>query len=156
MTTIQKIALTLHADDVESFLRQAADDAARYSALVDHMTPRTYQSPWRSGVPFEAQHKEWNARFLRAKRIVEAFGVEYEMTSEAETLTVHIPMKGQKRKMHTVAGLARFATLSGGVPDLKHPLPCYFGGVHAEACRQAADRTVRKWRAMLAAQREAA
>jgi hypothetical protein len=68
------------------------------------------------------EKKEWLARFLAAKRIVEAFGVEYEPTSEAETMTVHFPMKSQK----------------------------YRHGIHAEACRQAAKRVVRTWRATAA------
>ena len=62
------------------------------SAFCDHITRRTYDGPeWRQGETYEDRKKRWHAEFIKAKRIVEAFGVEYEPTSEGETLTTHIP-----------------------------------------------------------------
>lgn len=139
----KQITLALRADDAEAYLRQAAEDAAKFGAWVDYIGPRTWHGPrWGDRA---AAKKEWQALFLKAKRIVEAFGVEYEQTSEEETLTVDFPHVGGKTKV--VGGLLRVTT--GSAPDYKDPRPAYRRGVHEEACRQAADRVVRRWRAML-------
>lgn len=153
---MQMINIMLRADDAEPILRVAAFDAARYGSLCDYITAKTYGAPWSlSGQSSAEQKAGWNARFLKAKRMVEAFGVEYEMVSEAETLTVHIPMKNQKRKPRVIAGMT-FNEVTGGEPDYKNPQPEYRRGVHEDACKAAADRVVRAWRELIRLGRAAA
>ena len=143
---MKMVTLTLRAEDAEPILRQAADTAARYGAYLDHITRRTVGSPalYLSKTSFDDFRKEWRAKFLAAKRIVEAFGVEHEPTSEAETLTVWIGMKNEKRRPLKVAGLA-MVEVSGGEHDYDNTRPEYRRDVHAQACRYAADRVVRRW-----------
>lgn len=146
---MQTINLTLRADDAEPILRTAAFDAARYGSWCDYITGKTYSAPFStSGKTTAAQKADWHLRFLKAKRMVEAFGVEYQMVSEAETLTVHIPMKNQKHKPRNIAGM-RFLEVVGGEPDYANPQPCFRGGVHEDACKAAADRVVRAWRELI-------
>lgn len=147
----QTVTITLSIDDVESFLRRNAIDAAKYSAYCDYFSKRTYNMPTWGGLRFDDLRKEWNERFLRAKRIVESFGVEYEMTSEEETLTISYPYWiNETVKIRDLGpSLGKVRMRSGGEPNYKRPLPTYRGGVHDEACKAAADRVVRRWRAML-------
>ena len=149
------INLTLRADDAEPILRAAAMDAARYGSWCDYITAKTYNPPFAgNGQTCAEQKAGWNARFLKAKRMVEAFGVEYEMVSEQETLTVHIPMKNEKRTPRNIAGM-KFIEVTGGEPDYRKPMPEYRRGVHDDACRAAADRVVRAWRELIRANRAA-
>jgi hypothetical protein len=145
------VTLTLSPQDAEPILLDAARQAALYGAWCDYITPKTVNSPgnWQRDV-FANQRKEWQAKFLRAKRIVEAFGVEYEPTSEEETLTVYIPNKNEKRRLRNIGGID-FTEVSGGEPDYAHPQPEYRRAVHSEACFQAAHRVVDRWRATIAA-----
>lgn len=143
----KQIALSLRVDDAEPILRQAAYDAAKFGAWCDYFDRRTVMRP-QSSEPIEVAKKNWLAAFLSAKRIVEAFGVEYEPTSEEETLGVYIPIKVVKSHTVKIAGFA-FEHVDKSVPDPKNARPQYKSGVHAEACRQAADRVVRRWQAML-------
>lgn len=122
------VTLSLLAEDAEPILRAAAYRAAYHSALLDHMTARTVDCPGPGD--FREARKAWNAQFFAAKRIVEAFGVEYEQTSEAETLTVYYDLKPGKVAQ----------------PDYSKAYPRHAREVHNEACRQAAARVVRKWR----------
>jgi hypothetical protein len=146
--TRKTITLELRPADAEPILRDAARDAAMFGALGDYMTKRTMSAPIGFGEPLADARARWAERFLRGKRIVEAFGVDYEPTSEAETLTVHWPDKNEKREPVNVAGM-RFTRVSGGVPDPKNAIPQYRREIHAEACRQAADRVVRRWRELI-------
>ena len=141
------ITITLRAEDAEPFLREEARKAAFYGALGDYITKRTWDTP--GGRSLADDRQCWQREFLRAKRIVESFGVEYEPTSEEETMTVQFPMKNEKRTPVVVAGLIKYTRVEGGEPDYKKPEPRYRRGVHAEACIQAADRVVRRWRATL-------
>lgn len=127
------IMLAIHANDAEPILFEAAKDAARYSAWCDYLT-----GPHIGNLPCDyrkvpERRKAWQQSFLRAKRIVEAFGVEYQQTSEAETLAIAYRLKP--------GPIAHF--------DYNQPYPRYRGAQHAEACRQAAERVVRAWRALL-------
>lgn len=150
------IDIRLLPSDAEPILRQAAHDAAKFGAFADFITPNTVKTPARNGMSttraqrqawFREDRAEWQAAFLRAKRIVEAFGVDYEPTSEQETMTFYFPhVGGTTRK-----GAMGFSITEGSRPDYDDPLPQYSSGVHAEACRQAADRVVRAWRASLEA-----
>jgi hypothetical protein len=151
---MSEITLTLRADDAEPILREAAIDAAKFSAFLDTITRRTGNSPCNSGETLEAARKRWQKRFLRAKRIVESFGVEYQPTSEQETLTVAYPYVGGTTKLMDVGGI-KFGMRSGSKPDYDHPYPHYRGEVHAEACRHAGDRVVRTWRATIGQMAEA-
>jgi len=146
------ITITLRAEDAEPILREAARKAALAGACVDYITKRTERSPWvyARRQPFDDWRRATQAEFIRAKRMVEAFGVDYEPTSEEETLTVCYPMKNEKRTPVAIGGLLRYTRVEGGEPDYKKPIPKYQGGVHEEACKQAADRVVRRWRATLA------
>jgi hypothetical protein len=141
------ISITLRQQDAEPILRRAAYDAAYYGSWCDYITPRTYSFNLR--VDADAK-KRWRDNFLRAKRLVEAFGIEYEQVSEEETLTVYIPFKNEKRKLRKVGGFG-FTVLEGGVPDYDNPQPAYRGTIHTYACHAAAERVVRRWRAQFAA-----
>lgn len=140
-----KIALMLLPDDAEPILRKNAYDAAKYGAFVDYITKKTYDAPNR---PDAEQRKRWLSEFLAAKRIVEAFGIEYEQTSEQETLTLNFPYVGGKRKLKNVAGMA-FYEVTGSKPDYAHPQPSYRHEVHSAACIAAANRVVKAWRKTL-------
>lgn len=141
------VTLELRTDDAEPLLRQAAEDAAKYGALCDYITKRTGNCPQRGfSETLDDARKRWQAIFLRAKRIVESFGIEYEPTSEEETLTVDFPHEGGTRKV--IGGL--FAMTTGSKQNFKKPFPSYRREVHSEACRAAAGRTVRKWKELTA------
>ena len=88
MHVTKNITVTLRATDIEPFLRKAAKDAALFSAWCDYITTQTHNPPSWAFMSVADAKKEWLARFLQAKRIVESFGIEYEPTSEEETLTV--------------------------------------------------------------------
>lgn len=149
---MKTITLELRPEDAEPILRQAADDAAKYSALCDHITSKTWNAP--GPHPLADAKKEWLARFLKAKRIVEAFGVEYEQTSEPETLTVHYDYIGGKRTIMNLPTIGPVGVTRGSVPDYKNPRPAY-ASWHSEACRHAAERVVRRWRELISAAKAA-
>lgn len=140
------VRLELMPEDAEPILRKAAYDAARYGAYVDHLTRRTHNPPSRNGRSFDECRAEYSDRFRRAKRIINAFGVEHEVTSEAETLTVEYPMKNQKKVARRIPGIGVVNEISGGTPDFKKPIPSYRRGVHEDACQAAADRVIRMFR----------
>lgn len=145
------IMLALRPEDAEPILREAAREAAEFGGLLDHVTRRVERKPYRGhGEAYEVTRKNWQARFAKAKRMVEAFGVDVESTSEAETVTVDYPYEGGKRKPMDVAGV-RFNYVTGSQPNYKKPYPVHWRGVHAEAAIQAADRVVRRWRQTIAA-----
>lgn len=130
-----RITLQVLPDDIEHVLRTEAYNAAKYSAFVDYFGPRTYEAPTIQGETIADAKVRWQAWFLRAKRIVEAFGVEVELTSEQETMTVYTPPK---------PGTGRT-----WVPDDKNRVPAYRREVHSQACHAAASRVVRRWREAL-------
>jgi hypothetical protein len=141
------ITLELRVEDAEPILRAAAKEAAEFGGLLDHVTRKT------GGIrhqlfreKFDDARKRWHQRFAKAKRMVEAFGVEYEPTSEAETLTVDYRWIGGTTKVKRIPGIGPVGWTTGSQPDYAHPFPSYRGEVHAEACRQAASRVVRAWR----------
>lgn len=144
------VMLALRADDAEPVLWQAAKDAAYYGALVDFIDRRAVNSPWHmeSGESLEYRRKAWQQRFLRAKRTVESFGVDYEQTTEAETLGTYIPHKTLKSHLVEVGGLT-FRQIDKSVPDHKNARPRYLGEPHRKACNAAADRVVARWVALL-------
>ncbi|HZP68392.1 MAG TPA: hypothetical protein VFB29_00495 [Pseudolabrys sp.] len=145
-----KVTITLPADDAEPFLRRAAEDAAKFGAWCDYLGPKTRLAPSWGGLDYREAKAEWRERFLKAKRIVEAFGIEYEPTSEAETMTVDFDVIGGKVRLTPhIPGVGRVGIRSGATLDYKHPRPAYRRAVHEEACRQAAIRVVRRWRAMI-------
>jgi len=137
------VQIALLADDAEPILRRAAEDAAKYGAWLDYITRKTWDAPGRGAESREKVRREWSNSFRHAKRVVEAFGIEYEPTSESETIAIHYP--------HMVGGrfenVAGFRMRTGGETDYKRPEAIYRRSVHAEACRQAAKRVVRRWRA---------
>lgn len=137
----QTINLALRADDAEPILRKAAFEAAKNGALCDHMTAKTQDAPTGFGQSVAEARKKWQAQFLSAKRIVEAFGVDYEQTSEPETLTIWFDFVGGKK-----VSRGMFVETVGSKPDYDHPRPAYRREVHSHACHAAADRVVRAWR----------
>ena len=140
--TNKRVTVTLRIDDAEPFLRKAAFEAAKFGALCDYMTKRTANCVERGfGESFDDARARWSERFRAAKRIVETFGVEYEQTSEQETLTVGYPLEGGKVKR--VGG---FDFVEGSKLNYNKPHPEYRREVHTHACYAAADRVVRKWR----------
>lgn len=146
------ITITLRGDDAEPILRHAAERAARYGAYCDHITRKCYRLPSGDGSskPLAERRKGWQEKFVQAKRMVEAFGVEYEQTTEPETMTVDYPWIGGTTKIVDVGPLGKVGVRSGSHADFKHPMPTWRGSVHDEACRQAADRVVRHWLASIA------
>jgi hypothetical protein len=138
---MQVVTVTIPVDDAERVLREAAKKAAQYGALVDYVTRRTGGSvPWCGHrMRFEDARAEWKRRFLKAKATVECFGVEYEPTSEGETLTVGFEHK--TKAMRNIAGM----TFREVEDDFTKPRPEYRGGVHDAACEAAAERVVRQW-----------
>jgi hypothetical protein len=140
---VKNVTITLRVEDAEPILREAARNAAMYSSYIDYITNKTYHFSLNAN-PYNKER--WQERFLSAKRLVEAFGMEYEQVSEGETLTVYIPDKVLKAKNRYIAGLGTVREILKSKPDFKNPQPAYRGEVHGEACRQAADRVVRKWK----------
>ena len=145
------ITLELRPEDAEPILRKAAQDAAKWGALLDYATRKTGNLRDRGyGESYEDARKRWQQSFIKAKRMVEAFGVEYEQTSEAEALTVDYRLVGGKVKVLNLSGsVGKVGVRTGGEFDYKHPYPAFRGEVHSQACYAAADRVVRKWRALI-------
>jgi hypothetical protein len=146
---MKTVSVALPIEAAERILREAAKDAAYYGALVDHVTRAAGNRPGSlKGKTFDDARAEWRRDYLEAKRLVEAFGVEVEQTSEAETIGVGYGTKpklgpnGRPRKL--VLGMFREVETDF---DKRHPE--YRREVHAEACRQAAARVVRAWRSLL-------
>lgn len=152
---MKTITIELRPEDAEPILRRAAFDAAFYEARWLYITKRTVNAPSRLPGHFDEQSKDWHRKALISQRVVEAFGIEHEPTSEGETLTVHWPEKVIKSKIETV-GRLRFRRILESKPDPKNAMPEYRRGVHEEACHQAADRVVRKWRAKIDSEQVAA
>lgn len=133
----QTVTVTLRREDAEPILRKAAYEAAKFGAFVDHCTRRTVNCPHRGhGESFEDAKARWSKWYLQAKRTVEAFGVEYSMTSAEETIGIYWPPKP--------------GTGTQYVPDYANPLPMHRGEIHSQACHAAAERVVRAWKAKLA------
>src|SRR5690606_4802745 len=128
----------------ESVLREAAYKAALYGALTDYITRRTGNRPsWNGAKTFEEARAAWRRQFARAKALVECFGVDYEPTSEAETLTIDYgskPILDKKGREVIVAGLFRRVET-----DFDQRFPAYRRHVHEAACEAAALRVVRAW-----------
>jgi hypothetical protein len=145
-----KITVTIPIEEAERVLRDAAKSAALYGAYVDYITRRTGCPPaWGGPKTFEDARKQWQARFLKAKATVECFGVEYEPTSEPETLTIGFenkPVRDKRGRQVVIAGLFRRVE-----SDYTKPIPEYRRHVHECACSAAADRVVRRWRENLTA-----
>lgn len=141
------ITLELRPEDAEPILRKSAYEAALYGGRWLHITRRCVNRPGTlSDATFEANAAEWHRQYLAAERMVEAFGVEAETTSEGETLTVYVPDIVLKSHVVQMAGMA-FRRIDKSKPDTnrKNWRPEYRRGVHEEAARQAAERVVRRW-----------
>jgi hypothetical protein len=151
---VSPVILSLRGEDAKPILEQAARDAAYYGGWLDHITRRTWNSPQGMSETFEEARARWQKKFLAAKRIVEAFGVEIESTSEEETLTVEFPHVGGKKKLVKIGGIA-FNEVTGSKPDYKDPRPRYRGAVHLEAAWAAASRVVRAWERLLSERKAA-
>lgn len=144
------ITLELRVEDAESILMKAARDAAEFGALLDHVNRKTGNVRHRgTGESYDDARKRWHQRFVTAKRMVEAFGLDYEPTSEAEALTVDYRYIGGTTKIHKVHGIGSFGVTSGSQPDYDHPYPSMRGEIFTEACRYAAKRVVSRWREAL-------
>lgn len=145
--TSPMISLRLAADDAEPILRISAELTALYSALLDYTTRRTGNCPnVGSGRTHAQARAEWQDKFLRNKRVVESFGVEFSPISEQEALTVAHPFLRAGAKHPTEP---RRVGATEGVADLTKPYPTWRRDVARDACLHAADRTVRAWRATL-------
>lgn len=144
------ITLALRAEDAEPILRHAAKEAAEFGALLDYATRKTTGIRHRGmGESYDDARRRWHQRFAKAKRMVEAFGVEYEPTSEGEALTVDYRYVGGKTKVKNIPGIGPVGWTTGSQPDYDNPYPAFRGEIHTEACRAAADRVVRRWLASL-------
>jgi hypothetical protein len=143
------ITLLLQADDAEPILRQAAFEAAKFGAFCDYFTRKTvYMPPFVTHNTYDDERKEWLTKFLAAKRIVEAFGMEVEPTSEQETLTVYVPDRVIKSHLVDIGGM-KFRHIDKSIPDTKRTVPSYRKDVHTQACHAAAERVIRAWRQSL-------
>jgi len=142
---MQVVTVTIPADEAERVLREAARAAALYGAMVDYITRRTDMMPtWNGAKSFVEARADWQRRFLKAKATVECFGIEYEPTSESETMTIGFenkPVRDKRGKEVIVAGLFRRVE-----SDFTKPIPSYRRHVHEAACDAAADRVVRRWK----------
>lgn len=145
---MKEVTVKLPIDYAEKVLRDAAYKAAYFGSLLDYMTRRTKQRPG-PGYTLDEGRIAWKEGYLSAKRVVQAFGVEYEPVSEQETLTVTYEYKGGKTKRVMIAGLLKFNHTEGGRLDYDNPIPCYRGEVHREACEHAAASVVKSWKGMI-------
>ncbi len=150
------VTITLRRDDAAPILREAANDAAHYGAMLDYVTRRTVdvsgrtyagQIHWYTGKRtvdnFDELRKEWRDKWLRAKRIVEAFGVEPSGVSEEEAIGIQYGWlkTGAKHPREN-----RKVRAGEGVQNYDEQWPKLRGSIFHEACRQAAERTVRAWK----------
>ncbi len=145
------VTLELRVEDAEPILRKDAYEAAKYSAWLDHITKRTVSSPCSTSRDFDADRKDWNLKFLSNKRLVESFGIDYEILSEQEVLGVYIPEKVLKSRIVKLAGFS-IREVQKSEPDPANAQPRYQSSICLEACKQAADRVVRNWQATLTRQ----
>jgi uncharacterized protein YcsI (UPF0317 family) len=134
--------IELRPDDAEPILFRAAFDAAKYGSYCDYITGRVSHD-------ISETPKQWREKFLSAKRVVEAFGIEYEQVSEEETLTVAFRFTGGKTKVMNLPGIGNVGIRSGSEPDYTRPYPLFRSTVHNCACEAAAQRVIQKWRASL-------
>jgi hypothetical protein len=130
------VTITLHVDDAEVMLREAAYEAAKFGALCDYATRRTSSTPRKFKESLEDAMARWRERFIRGKRVVEAFGLEYERTSEEETMTMRAALKQVYAN-----GIAYERGLTASA--YKKPKQEYRGSIHDEASKQAAERVVK-------------
>lgn len=143
------VTLSLRVEDAKPILRKAAYEAALYGGHADHIPRRSWGRPGPTGETFDDFRKRCAGRFVEAKRIVEAFGVEVELTTEPEAMTIHYPhRKGGKYKKHNVAGFVMRERI-GGETDWSKPEPMYRSEVHRYASEAAADRVIRAWERLL-------
>jgi len=136
---MEGVTITLHVDDAEALLREAAYEAAKFGALCDYATRRTSTVPRKFKESLDHAMARWRKRFIRGKRVVEAFGLKYERTSEEETMTMHAALK---------LGYASGIADKRGLPASAYQKPRqqYRGSIHDE---QAAERVVKMWRSKL-------
>lgn len=147
------IHLTLRVEDAEPILRQAAFDAAKFGGYLDNVPRRIWNSPAR-GSKYEESRAEWRGKYLAAKRIVEAFGVEVEL-ADGDFVGTHYPhTKGGKREILDVGGL-KFAMMKGAKTDHSRPEKQWLGVRFQEAAEAAQGRAVAKWRELVGAQASA-
>lgn len=114
------VQISLRKEDAAYVLHGAAFDAAKYGALCDYMASNVSDIPSDAlmlGASLVEVKKEWTGRFLRAKRITEAFGVDYAPVTEDATVS----------------------PLSKPAPGMK-PRRCYREREHLAACEAAATR----------------
>lgn len=144
---MKTITIELQTEDAEPILREAAKDAARWGSLADNITRNTYDYPRGHSERFDDARERYRTKFIKAKRVVEAFGVEVDQPSEGETMTVYEPDIVTKSHLVKVAGVT-FRHIDASKPNPKGRMPSYRRGVHEEACRQAAERVVKRWRTL--------
>lgn len=141
------ITIALCLEDAEPMLRQAAKEAAEFGALLDYVTRKTGNVRQRNmGERYDDARARWQKRYLKAKRMVEAFGIEYEPISEGEALTVGYRYVGGKTTIRRMPGIGPVQWTEGSKPDYDHPYPEMRGEIMTQACIAAADRVVRRWR----------
>lgn len=141
------VTLRLEPADAEPILRNHAERAAFYSALLDYTTRRTGGCPnVGSGRTYDQARAMWQQKFLQYKRVVESFGVEPDHISEQEALRTAFPFLPAGARHPTER---RKVGPTEGVLDLSKPYPHWCGGITQHACEHAADRTVRAWRARM-------
>lgn len=82
----KEVTITLDRRDAERILLEAATEAAKWGGYLDHVTRKTIL---RAFGTYDTHRPLWRERFVAAKRVVEAFGVEVEPISEAEMIGRH-------------------------------------------------------------------
>lgn len=145
---MQAITLSLRAEDAEPILRKEAYDAAKYGSMVDHIPRKCWNHPKGYGVDHDKQKAIWSERFLRSKRIVESFGIDYEPVSEAETITLRYEEIKRTKARRNIAGMTFREIETVGYNSKKFEAH-YISEYHSQACQAAADRAVRRWRESL-------
>lgn len=140
------VTLTLQIPDARPILHHAAYDAAYFSALVDYVTTKTANRPGGFANSLADAKVEWNRKFLRARRVVNSFGMDYERIPEEEVINPkgYVPYEGGTRKLEKVGGVS-FVRVEGSKPNYKKAGPMFRGEAFRAACKVSAERVVTLW-----------
>jgi hypothetical protein len=130
MTTV---TANFQLEDAERLLSYWAARAAEYSAYLDYGTRKTWNLPI-IGRSYDDARADWNVEFLRAKRMVEAFGAVVQYVSKEETIVFHQDMR------------PKCAGSSVVEPFGPYVVPHLVRGYLKDGCAAAARRCVAQWR----------
>jgi hypothetical protein len=136
------ITANFQLEDAEGLLLHWAARAAEYSAYLDYGTRKTWNLPT-VGRSYDDARADWNVEFLRAKRMVEAFGAVVQYVSKEEAITYH---QAYRVKRRVVAMGTAFNEVESYGP---YVVPHLVRGYLKDACAAAARRCVAQWRSSI-------